>query len=270
MNTSRMTGAALVGAGLILAVGGVLTYYCDPKYYPLIGWLSVPLSALGLWLGYLYQANPFRVELHKRQIDVISGLLALAQKGCDVLYRWENDRRSEDWGDHFEVYADLTKQSEMQVLLPNTVMAALTEFILRYSECARKIGGARERTRDNTPLLGELERHKREFVTVCREAIHTDRLTEGTKQLLERQRVEHMAPKLSPAGSLADPAGTTGDEQSDDPEAVARWIAAFGDIPPLQMNPDEEAAWRSARATQKQIDATAIERLVDSLPVTAK
>ena len=42
-----------------------------------------------------------------------------------------------------------------------------------------------------------------------------------------------------------DPPGTVGDEQSDDPQAVARWVAAFDAIPPLQMTPEEEAASRA-------------------------
>lgn len=66
--------------------------------------------------------------------------------------------------------------------------------------------------------------------------------------------------------ALADPPGTVGDEQSDDPAAVARWVAAFDAIPAVQMTPDEEAAWHAAREAQKHIDAAAFDRLVESLP----
>jgi hypothetical protein len=59
----------------------------------------------------------------------------------------------------------------------------------------------------------------------------------------------------------ADPPGTIGDEQADDSESVARWLAAFNAIPPLAMSPEEEAAWRAARAEQKRIDTARIERL---------
>ncbi|MDB5308134.1 MAG: hypothetical protein JWO38_2336 [Gemmataceae bacterium] len=45
-----------------------------------------------------------------------------------------------------------------------------------------------------------------------------------------------------------EPLGTVGDEQSDEPEAVARWLAAFDAIPPATMTPDEIAAWQAARA----------------------
>jgi hypothetical protein len=38
-----------------------------------------------------------------------------------------------------------------------------------------------------------------------------------------------------------------GDEQSDDPDAVAAWLAAFDAIPPLRMTADEEAAWLADR-----------------------
>ncbi|MFI5454957.1 MAG: hypothetical protein ACHRXM_05850 [Isosphaerales bacterium] len=45
--------------------------------------------------------------------------------------------------------------------------------------------------------------------------------------------------------------GTTGDDQADDPESIARWIAAFDAIPPLEMTPEEEAEWQAAREAQK-------------------
>ena len=37
--------------------------------------------------------------------------------------------------------------------------------------------------------------------------------------------------------------GTTGDEQADDPESIARWLAKFDAIPRLEMTPEEEAEW---------------------------
>ena len=43
--------------------------------------------------------------------------------------------------------------------------------------------------------------------------------------------------------------GMTEGEQADDAESIARWIAAFDGIPPLEMTPDEEAAWRGTRST---------------------
>ena len=48
--------------------------------------------------------------------------------------------------------------------------------------------------------------------------------------------------------------GTTGDEQADDPESIARWIADFDAIPPLEMTPEEEAEWNAARAAQKAFE----------------
>ena len=52
-----------------------------------------------------------------------------------------------------------------------------------------------------------------------------------------------------------------GDNQADDPESIARWIAAFDAIPPLNMTPGEEAEWQAARAAQKQFEiATAEQR----------
>jgi hypothetical protein len=41
--------------------------------------------------------------------------------------------------------------------------------------------------------------------------------------------------------------GTTGDDQGDVPASIARWIADFDAIPPLEMTPEEEAEWNAAR-----------------------
>ncbi|MBN9119559.1 MAG: hypothetical protein J0I06_10445 [Planctomycetes bacterium] len=70
-------------------------------------------------------------------------------------------------------------------------------------------------------------------------------------------------------GGGVDPPGTVGDEQSDDPRAVARWIATFDAIPALRMSAAEEAAWRAARAEQGRSDAARIERLAADFPGAA-
>jgi len=81
------------------------------------------------------------------------------------------------------------------------------------------------------------------------------------------KRVEALEQKvgclLSPD---ADPPGTEGDPQDDDPESVARWIAEANSIPPLTMTAEEEAEWQAARAAQKQLDAAAMDRLIADLP----
>jgi hypothetical protein len=82
-------------------------------------------------------------------------------------------------------------------------------------------------------------------------------------------RVETLERKLSQLTTVSDPPGTAGDEQHNNPEAVARWIAAFDAIPPLQMTPDEESAWQLSRATKKQIDTAAFDRFAASLPKAA-
>jgi len=66
----------------------------------------------------------------------------------------------------------------------------------------------------------------------------------------------------------SDPPGTLGDEQSNDPEAVRRWLDAFDAIPPLMMTVDEEAAWQTARSNQKPIDTSAIDQLTENLSGT--
>jgi hypothetical protein len=41
--------------------------------------------------------------------------------------------------------------------------------------------------------------------------------------------------------------GMSEEEQSNDPEAIARWLAEFDAIPPWQMTAEEEAEWQAAR-----------------------
>ncbi len=54
-----------------------------------------------------------------------------------------------------------------------------------------------------------------------------------------------------PTGSFA---GMSEECQGDDPESIARWIAAFDSIPPLVMTPEEEAAWQAARNAQREFE----------------
>lgn len=94
-------------------------------------------------------------------------------------------------------------------------------------------------------------------------------MAELTLESLAR-RVEALERKLgATAVPDADPPGTTGDEQSNDPAAVARWVAAFDAIPPAVMTPAEEAAWQAERAGRKCADTAAIDRIVQTLPGSA-
>jgi hypothetical protein len=55
------------------------------------------------------------------------------------------------------------------------------------------------------------------------------------------------------------------DEEADDPESIARWIAAFDAIPPLNMTPEEEAEWQAARKAQKEFEKAAFYERADKL-----
>jgi hypothetical protein len=59
--------------------------------------------------------------------------------------------------------------------------------------------------------------------------------------------------------------GASGDIQADDPESVARWIAEFDAVPPLDMTPAEEAAWRQARQAQKELETATFHNRADEL-----
>jgi hypothetical protein len=72
-----------------------------------------------------------------------------------------------------------------------------------------------------------------------------------------RVRIE---PMPTPEEAVAPDGGQNGwseDPQEDDAESVARWLAAFDAIPPLQMTPDEEAEWQAARAAQRELEKRA-------------
>ncbi len=47
------------------------------------------------------------------------------------------------------------------------------------------------------------------------------------------------------------------DDQDDDPESIARWLAEFDAIPPLPMTPQEEAEWQATRQAQKESEKAA-------------
>jgi hypothetical protein len=65
--------------------------------------------------------------------------------------------------------------------------------------------------------------------------------------------------------AAGDPPGTFGDEQSDTPDAVAAWVAAFDAIPPLQMTATEEADWKAERRARAARDAGAVDQLASEL-----
>lgn len=67
--------------------------------------------------------------------------------------------------------------------------------------------------------------------------------------------------ELLPQAEATDPPGTLGDEQSDDPVALADWLAAFDALPALRASPEDEAALRAARAEQSKLDVARIKRL---------
>jgi hypothetical protein len=55
------------------------------------------------------------------------------------------------------------------------------------------------------------------------------------------------------------------DEQPDDPETIARWIAEFEAIPPLEMTAEEEAEWQAARKAQRDLEKSTFNERVEEL-----
>ena len=60
-----------------------------------------------------------------------------------------------------------------------------------------------------------------------------------------------------------DPPGTLGDEQRNDPESIARWIAEWQSIPAAVMSAEEEADWREYRKLQNAIYEAKMQALIE-------
>jgi hypothetical protein len=61
--------------------------------------------------------------------------------------------------------------------------------------------------------------------------------------------------------------GMTEQEQGDDSESIARWLAAFDAIPPLVMTAEEEAALLDWRRKVKEFNVEAVRRqMQEGLP----
>lgn len=215
MDALRKNGLLLlVVAGIaLLAVLVTLALVCaamgsDPKYIPLIGscitaittLLSVTIAAGGLWVAYWNLANPFRIELHKRQTDTICELIQLAQVEGEHLCTWAADRSrdttGENWIKHVTAYRNLwAKQRDRGVLLPDAVNGACAEFLERCWELAGKINVDAER---RTDLISDVNKFREEvikLVNTCRMALHTDRLTVETARLLTHSNQPPSSPQ---------------------------------------------------------------------------
>ena len=62
-----------------------------------------------------------------------------------------------------------------------------------------------------------------------------------------------------------DPPGTEGDEQLNDPESIARWIAEMRAIPAAVMTAEEEADWHEYRKKQNILSEAKMDALIKSL-----
>ena len=55
------------------------------------------------------------------------------------------------------------------------------------------------------------------------------------------------------------------DAQANDPAVIARWIAEFQAIPPLQMTAEEEADWQAARQAQREFELQSFDQRADQI-----
>ena len=57
--------------------------------------------------------------------------------------------------------------------------------------------------------------------------------------------------------------GISEEEQGDDPESIARWLAWFDSVEPVQMKPEEEAAMNEWRSKMKTFNVEAVRRQME-------
>jgi predicted DNA-binding antitoxin AbrB/MazE fold protein len=55
------------------------------------------------------------------------------------------------------------------------------------------------------------------------------------------------------------------DEQPDSPEEIARWLAEFHSIPPMEMTAEEEAAWDAARKAHRDVAAAGAAARIEAI-----
>src|SRR5262245_53094615 len=67
---------------------------------------------------------------------------------------------------------------------------------------------------------------------------------------------------VAPAPSI-EITGMTEEEQGDDPESIAKWIAEFDAIPPLTMSAGDEASVLAWRQKVKEISIAAVRRQME-------
>jgi hypothetical protein len=75
---------------------------------------------------------------------------------------------------------------------------------------------------------------------------------EGTQLLVEPMTPEAVA-------------NAAEDMQANDPESIAKWLEWYGSLEPLEMTPEEEAAWHADRQAQKEFEKANFNKWADEL-----
>lgn len=64
--------------------------------------------------------------------------------------------------------------------------------------------------------------------------------------------------------------GSDDDVESNDPAAIARWIAEFQAVPPLEMTAEEEAEWHAARQVQREFELKTFDQRAEQIQKALK
>ena len=88
--------------------------------------------------------------------------------------------------------------------------------------------------------------------------------------VVKNGRVEIDAPPDWPEGSpvrveLGLHGKATDDEGPETPEEIEEWIRRFREIEPIEMTPEEEAAWAADRKMQAEFDNAECDRRIEGI-----
>jgi hypothetical protein len=173
-----------------------LVMQSNDKYLPLIGTcitaittlLGMALTGIGLWFAYWNVANPFRLELYKRQTETVCEISQIGKELYETLF-YNAQARAETGtpipGDELKLKSQFSQtMKDKQVALPVSVIRGVWDFFFICNDFSKAIYTNEDPKDRMVKERKQFEQDFYKFLNVCRDALHTDRLTEGTARLL--------------------------------------------------------------------------------------
>lgn len=198
-----LLGLSVLGAYILIQQIVTLAESTDAKYYPLIGTLgtvavSLVASLIAFFALIVNQRNlmtPTRVEMEKKRTEIICTMILLVQESAVALDIWNKETDPEKATKKKETYValynSLGKQLMLgEVFLPRKLLVAVSNFRGKCRNCDSLITSTRGTNIVQIASLldGLFFDYLDDVVAVCREALHTDELTEETKRLVKKNK----------------------------------------------------------------------------------